>query len=397
LYKNNCNFCLIIFETHYQMKICQTKFVGNEWKELSKEESFSNQNAQLVLAFGERKLLESNNPYPALQKEYPAAEIIINSTSGEIYADSVHDDSIIVTAIEFEKTTVKTTKIDITDHTESFSAGEAIAQSLIADDLAAILVISDGGKVNGSKLIEALNIATNHEIPISGGLAGDAGRFEKTLVGLNEQPTEGRIVGIGLYSKDLKVGHGTMGGWDVFGPEREVTGSEYNVLYKIGDKAALDLYKEYLGKYAKELPGAALLFPLSMRVKPDSEPIVRTILTIDEDKKSMTFAGELPEGAMVRFMKANFDHLVDASSTAAQTSIKHLEKSPELALLISCVGRKLVLGQRTEEEVEAAREVFGKETVMTGFYSYGEISPLRPNAQCELHNQTMTITTLSEN
>ncbi len=379
------------------MKIRQTKFINKEWREISREESFSEQNVQLVLAFGERKLLESHNPYPYLRQEYPKAEIIINSTSGEIYDDSVHDDSIIITAVEFDKTTVKTTKIDISNHTESFRAGETIARDLMADDLAAILVISDGGKVNGSKLIEALNIATNHEIPISGGLAGDAGRFEKTLVGLNEQPTEGRIVGIGLYGKDLKIGHGTMGGWDVFGPEREVTESEYNVLYKIGDKAALDLYKEYLGKYAKDLPGAALLFPLSIRVKPDSEPIVRTILTIDEEKKSMTFAGEVPKGAMVRFMKANFDHLVDASATAAQSSIKNLDKSPELALLVSCVGRKLVLGQRTEEEVEVAREVFGKETVMTGFYSYGEISPLRPNAQCELHNQTMTITTFSEN
>ncbi|RYU96373.1 FIST signal transduction protein [Emticicia agri] len=379
------------------MKIRQSKFVNKEWKEISTEERFSAAKAQLVLAFGERKLLETHDPYPFLHQEYPSAEIIINSTSGEIYDDSVHDDSIIVTAIEFDKTTVKTTKIDIHNHTESFRAGEAIAHDLKGDDLAAILVISDGGKVNGSKLIEALNIATNHEIPISGGLAGDAGRFEKTLVGLNEQPIEGRIVGIGLYGKDLKTGHGTMGGWDVFGPEREVTESEYNVLYKIGDKAALDLYKEYLGKYAKELPGAALLFPLSMRVKPDSEPIVRTILTIDEDKKSMTFAGELPKGAMVRFMKANFDHLIEASSTAAQGSIKNMGKSPELALLVSCVGRKLVLGQRTEEEVEAARDIFGKETVITGFYSYGEISPLRPDAQCELHNQTMTITTFSEN
>jgi len=379
------------------MKISQTKYVGTTWQELSKTSDFSEQKAHLVLAFGERNLLDQSNPYAYLHELYPAAEIVINSTSGEIYSDSVHDDSIIVTAIEFEKTEVRTTKIDISDHTESYKAGEIIAKNLLADDLAAILVISDGGKVNGSRLIEALNIITDHQIPISGGLAGDAGRFEKTLVGLNEKPQEGRIVGIGLYSKDLKVGHGTMGGWDVFGPEREVTESEYNVLYKIGDKAALDLYKEYLGKYAKELPGAALLFPLSMREKPDSEPLVRTILAIDEEKKSMTFAGEMPKGALVRFMKANFDHLVDASTTAAQTSIKSLTEAPELAILISCVGRKLVLGQRTEEEVEAARDVFGKETVMTGFYSYGEISPLRPNAQCELHNQTMTITTLSEN
>jgi len=104
----------------------------------------------------------------------------------------------------------------------------------------------------------------------------------------------------------------------------------------------------------------------------------------------------MPKGSLVRFMRANLDRVVDASATAAQSSLEPFSNKPELAILISCVGRKLVLGQRTEEEVEAAREVFGADTVMTGFYSYGEISSQNPNARCELHNQTMTITTLSE-
>ena len=196
--------------------------------------------------------------------------------------------------------------------------------------------------------------------------------------------------------KDLQIGNGTMGGWDGFGPEREVTKSEYNVLYTIGDKAALDIYKEYLGKYADELPGAALLFPLSIRIDEDDEPVVRTILSIDEDYKSMTFAGEMPKGALVRFMKANLDRVIDASATAAQSSLTPFSVKPDLAILVSCVGRRLVLGQRSEEEVEAAREIFGEKTIMTGFYSYGEISSQNPNARCELHNQTMTITTFSE-
>ena len=187
-----------------------------------------------------------------------------------------------------------------------------------------------------------------------------------------------------------------MGGWDVFGPEREITKSQYNVLYSIGGKPALELYKEYLGKYAKDLPGAALLFPLSMRVDADSAPVVRTILSIDEKQQSMTFAGEIPKGALIRFMKANFDNLLDASSEAAENALQSLSFKPELAILISCVGRRLVLGYRTEEEQEAAREVFGPDTCITGFYSYGEISPLMAEAKCDLHNQTMTITTFTE-
>jgi hypothetical protein len=379
------------------MRFSQSMYQAGTWESFSETPGFSAPNARLVLAFGERHLLETLPLYAQLRERYPTADIVINSTSGEIYRDRVCDDTVVVTAVEFEKTRVRSVQIDIADHTESHRAGEALARALAANDLAALFLISDGGRVNGSDLLAGLNQTLPRPVPISGGLAGDAARFEKTLVGLNGDPAVGKIVGIGFYGDALKIGHGTMGGWDVFGPEREVTRSEYNVLYRIGDKHALDLYKEYLGKYASDLPGAALLFPLSLRATTDSQPLVRTILSIDEDARSMTFAGDIPEGARVRFMKANFDRLVDAAATAANTSLHHLGFEPELAVLVSCVGRKLVLGQRTEEEVEATREVFGPNTVMTGFYSYGEISPLLPGAQCELHNQTMTITAFAEN
>lgn len=369
---------------------------SNKWLDISINEDFNPRKAQLILVFGDRKCLEIVKPYEYLRSIFPSAEIVINSTAGEIYYDKLNIESIIVTAIEFDKTSIRTIQVSIQNHLESTNVGFQIAENLFADDLAAIFIISDGSKVNGSEIIAALNEKTNNQIPISGGLAGDDARFEKTLVGLNQNAKSGNIVGIGFYGKDLKVGHGTMGGWEGFGPEREVTQSEYNVLYRIGEKAALDIYKEYLGKYAEELPGAALLFPLSMRVTEEDEPVVRTILSIDEIHKSMTFAGDMPKGSLVRFMRANLDRVIDASAMAAQKSIASFDDAPELAILVSCVGRKLVMGQRTDEEVEAVREIFGNRTVITGFYSYGEISPHNPSARCELHNQTMTITTFSE-
>jgi hypothetical protein len=379
------------------MKIQQYAYKNEQWGILAEGTGLVPEKAQLVLAFGERKCLEKVMPYEYIKGLYPNAEIVINSTSGEIYNDSVFTGTIIVTAIEFDKTKIKTTQIEIENHLQSGDAGFKVAENLLADDLAAIFVISDGGRVNGSELIAKMNEKTENKIPISGGLAGDEARFEKTIVGLNDNATEGKIVGVGFYGSNLKIGHGTMGGWDSFGPEREVTASEYNTLFKISGVPALDLYKEYLGKYANELPGAALLFPLSMRANEDDEPVVRTILSIDETNKSMTFAGDMPKGSLVRFMKANLDRVIDASAKAAMSSLEPFENtSPELAILVSCVGRKLILGERSEEEVEAAREIFGTKTAITGFYSYGEISSHNTNAKCELHNQTMTITTFSE-
>jgi hypothetical protein len=264
--------------------------------------------------------------------------------------------------------------------------------------LAYIMIISDGAIVNGSELIRGVNAVVQNKVPVTGGLAGDAARFQSTLVGLNGPAVSGKIVGIGLYGDHLKISHGSMGGWDMFGPERSITKSSANTVYEIDDKDAIDLYKTYLGKYADELPGSALLFPLSVTLPGSDEPVVRTILTIDNENKAMVFAGDVPVGAKVRFMKANFDKLVDAAAQASNNAFAmNLKETPKLALLISCVGRKLILDNRTEEEVMAVSEAFGPGTLLTGFYSYGEISPFTQNTQCQLHNQTMTITTFDEN
>lgn len=379
------------------MRIQQIAFQIDQWKNISQSKEFDPLKANLVLVFGDRICLEKIKPYQYIRDLYPSANIVINSTSGEIFNDLVHNHTIIVTAIEFEKTKIRATQINIDHHLESWSAGEYIAQNLLSDDLEAIFIISDGSIVNGSELIASLREKTNNKIFISGGLAGDDIRFEKTLVGLNENPHPGKIVGIGFYGNALKIGCGIKSGWEGFGPEREVTSSDHNILYRINDIVALDIYREYLGKYAIELPGTALLLPISMRISDDEEPVIRTILSIDELNKSMTFSGNIPKGALVRFMKANLDRIIDASAKAASNSAESFDTPPELAILISCVGRKMVLAQRTDEEIETTRDIFGNKTIITGFYSYGEICPKSSQSYCELHNQSMAITTFSEN
>jgi hypothetical protein len=169
------------------------------------------------------------------------------------------------------------------------------------------------------------------------------------------------------------------------------------VLYELDDHSALELYKRYLGPYAKDLPASGLRFPLAIQVPGESHEIVRTVVGIDEEEQSITFAGNVPEGAYARFMKANNERLIDGAIGAAQSSRERLEDTPvEFALLISCIGRKQVLQQRIEEEVEHASKELGGDAGLVGFYSYGEISPAHTTTQCELHNQTMTITTFAE-
>lgn len=352
---------------------------------------------QLVLAFGERDIFESRSITKELQLFFPKANIVCGTTSGEIEQRAVHDDTITCIALQFERTPIQYAISNISNFESTYSLGKHVASQLPKEDLKYVLVISDGGKVNGTELTQAISDVLGKNVLVTGGLAGDKARFQKTLVGLNNDLQDGNVVLVGMYGNAIKVGHGLKGGWEMFGPERTITKSTANVLHEIDGNNALDLYKNYLGAYAAELPGSALLFPLAIKVNVDDKPLVRTILSIDETVQSMTFAGNMPEGASVRLMKANFDNLIDSAGDAAnEASISLSNQKPDFVLLISCVGRKLVLGNRTEEEVESAADVFEENTPILGFYSYGEISPHQSGTCSDLHNQTMTITTFTE-
>lgn len=352
---------------------------------------------QLVIAFGEKQLLNKSDAFERVLQKFPSAHIATCSTAGEIYGTEVLNDSLSIIAFEFEHTPIQTSKVNITEHKSSFEAGVSLINEIDQTNLKYIFVLSDGGKVNGSELVRGIKSVVKKTIPITGGLAGDGTNFHSTLVGINSAPQEGNIVAIGFYGSAIQIGHGSMGGWEMFGLEKTITKAISNELFEIDNVNALDLYKQYLGKYANELPSSALLFPLSIKLPGTNEPIVRTILSVNIKTNSMIFAGDVPEGSRVRFMKANFDKLIDAASDAAQNSLRQFEnKYPKLAILISCVGRKIILGKRIDEEVEAVREVFTNDTLISGFYSYGEISPFNINTTCELHNQTMTITTFDE-
>ncbi len=351
---------------------------------------------QLVICFGSYQRLADSEIYKKVKEKFPYAQVAMCSTAGEIAHNKVQDDSFIAVAMQFDDTAIHTATVSITDFKNSFDAAVALVQKLPAEELTGILVFSDGSMVNGSELVKGLNSVAAKNVLITGGLAGDGSNFKSTLVGLNQQPSGGNIIAIGFYGNKIVMNHGSHGGWDSFGPEREVTKSEGNVLFEIDGKHALDLYKKYLGPDVNNLPGSALLFPLAVTLPGSSQAVSRTILSIDDDHSSMTFAGDIPAGAKVRFMKANFDKLTSAASTAAQNTISTDSSTSVFALLVSCVGRKLILGSRIDEEVEAVQETLGTATLVAGFYSYGEISPFNDGGSCQLHNQTMTITTFYE-
>ena len=351
----------------------------------------------LVLVFGNRFALESESIYQEIRDLYPKGEIVFGTTSGEILENNVYDESIVLTAIEFEKSSFKIVHENMNSHgMNAEELGQGLINKLPKEDLKHTFIISEGTNVNGSSLIKGLESKLGSQVSISGGLCGDDARFERTLASYNENPKEGEVVCIGFYGDTLEITSANYGGWTGFGPQRTITKSKNNILYELDGKPALDLYKLYLGDKAKGLPEAALLYPLSVQMADSKEVIVRTILNINEENNAMILAGDVPEGSKVQLMMSTVDDIAEAAATAGDYAMRDRKTNPELALLVSCVGRKLVMDQRTEEEVEEVIGSIGEKAKIIGFYSYGEMAPFAGQQECKLHNQTMTLTLFSE-
>ena len=356
----------------------------------------------LVIVFGSVARLTDPALAPVLTAAFGGADQIGCTTSGEISSDGVSNDSLVITAVRFKHPAYRVVSMESAGMEDSAGCGQRLAAKLSAaqggEALQAILILGQGVNVNGSALIEGVAEVAGAQVVLVGGLAGDGGQFTQTWTLCNGVVSDSNVVGVGFYGDAIQVSHGSFGGWQPFGASRRVTRSKNNVLYELDGEPALEIYKRYLGEYARDLPGSGLLFPFAMLGNDHHETgLIRTILGIDETQGSLTLAGDIVEGGYLRLMTAGTDALVNGAEAAAQAA-QHMFKKGEpcLALLVSCVGRKLVMGGRVDEEVEAEGEVFGEHAVLTGFYSNGEISPYLNSPECRLHNQTMTITCLSD-
>lgn len=370
----------------------------------------SPQSADLVLVFGSIDIFDSPGFAERLKGDFPGAVAVGCSTAGEIAGDSVLDGSCIVTTIRFDKgTAIAATEAHIASADGSQLAGETLGEALIArPGLSGVLLFARGVGVNGSALIDGLLSRLPSGVPVSGGLAGDGGAFRRTLVLGPSGVSDRQAVAVGLYGEAVHLGLGSVGGWEPFGPARKVTKAVGNLLLQLDGEPALNVYKRYLGDYARDLPASGLLFPFELlNGNHDSVGLIRTILGIDETAGGLILAGTVEEGFYLRLMHASTDGLVDgaeqagAIAAAASAGVMAVDAAAEtagdrLALLTSCVGRKLVLGDRVEEEVQAVADRMGPGAVLAGFYSYGEIGPMRDLVDCRLHNQTMTVALLTE-
>ncbi|MBF0393898.1 MAG: FIST C-terminal domain-containing protein [Alphaproteobacteria bacterium] len=352
----------------------------------------------LVLVFGSVAHFAAPGFSDGLRQSFPDSSVVGCSTAGEITRRGVDNGSCVVTAIRFAGTPVRVAEAPLTGIEGSFASGEDLARRLAGPGLAGALVFGRGLGINGSALIDGMASVLGADLPISGGLAGDDGAFQRTLILTPSGVFDDRVVAIGFFGGRLRLGHGSFGGWEPFGPTRRVTRAEGNILFELDGEPALNIYKRYLGEYAKDLPASGLLFPFEMLDEGHARVgLIRTILGIDEAAGSLILAGAIDPSGYLRLMHASPDALVQGAEQAARTAAPgDRGDAPALAVLVSCVGRKLVMGDQVDDEIDAVVEHLGEAVTVAGFYSYGEICPTRGGSDCRLHNQTMTVTLLAE-
>lgn len=371
-----------------------------EWREDTRRfesRSAGISQATLVLYFGSRETLADRGVYESLRAACPEAQILGCSTGTVIQDKGIDDDRAAAVAIRLERSSVRMVSMALEGKTDD-QVGRDLAADLAAPDLAGVLVFSEGLHVNGSALVAGFQAVLGPEIPIAGGLAADGAAFETTLVAANAPGRVDLVAAVGFYGRDLQIGMGAAHGWDLFGPQRRISRACGAVLQEMDGKPALELYKRYLGEEADQLPSSALLYPLLVSNPADpSDQVIRTVLAVDHDASTMTFAGDIPEGWNAKLMRGVSESLTEGAARAARAAVPPGDNGSEgLALLVSCVGRRLAMGQGTADEVEAVDEALPAGLRRIGFYSYGEIATKGIAGHCGLHNQTMTIMTIRE-
>ena len=366
----------------------------------------------LVMAFGSSDLSEVGAGLHALECAFPTSVVVGCSTSGHFRDGEIHGDGLVGVVCRFERTALSVACAPISGPHSSDLVGMDLGDRLRnatpvapcsphasgVGPLSGVLLFSDGLFANGSAVLRGLRQKIG-PIDVFGGLAGDGTDFASTWVMCPKGHGPHGVVAVGLYGDAVRLSYGSHGGWSPFGLERRVTAADGNVLYELDGRPALELYKDYLGELAAGLPATALLFPLAVRAPGSDRPLVRTILSTDNASGSMRFAGDIPEGGTAQLMRSTADHLIDGAAIAAEMCLAADTRQSDLgkgrlAFGVSCVGRRLVLGHRSDEELEAVSDVLGVSSTLVGFYSYGEITP--SYGASELHNQTMTLTVIDE-
>ena len=303
------------------------------------------------------------------------------SSSGEIINNEVHEGSIVVMLLDISRDAYRLNVFDGEGKT-SYHVGQSVAAwTKTINENAPLMVMSAGIRADGQQIVNGVIDTMERQVPLFGGLAGEDLRFQETFVFDASQVIPNGVVALIFDQNAIELQGVAASGWKGIGTPKTVTKAEGNIVYRIDDEPALDIYNKYLN--IGDDPGLAGEYPLLL-IRGDDSFALRAVMAVNEDK-SIVYAGTVPEGSRVRFsMPPGFEiveHAIEQMSAFNKQSPR-----ADAIVLFSCKARHVALGQMVEDEISAIRKLWN--VPLVGFFSYGEIGPV-PQGQCDFHNHTL--------
>ncbi|MBU1087759.1 MAG: FIST C-terminal domain-containing protein [Candidatus Omnitrophica bacterium] len=267
----------------------------------------------------------------------------------------------------------------------------------------AFMMLSDGLKGNGVDIIRGVQEVLGTSFPIVGGSAADDFLFSNTFQYYDENVYQDSVCGI-LFSGDISIGIGARHGWYPLGKPRIVTAAEHNIIKKLDGKPAARIYEDYFGKRVADLQNEpmarmSVMYPLGMSIPEEEECIIRNAMKVDAEG-SLVCAGEVPKGSEIRVMMGSKETALKAAQKAAEIALGALrKKKASLVFVFDSVSRERLFGLKSKEEIEVVQKIFGPQTPIVGFYTYGEQAPLGATinlGQTFFHNETIVVFAIGE-
>lgn len=360
--------------------------------------------ASMVLVLADDAVIDAvDDPLGRIHATWRGHAVVGCSTAGQFAGAEVIDGGLVAVVVRLDNSEVRAVHVDLALSGGARRAGRDVAELLDATGLRSIMLLADGLGTDGSLL--AAGIAdVCPDLEVWGALAGDGTRFTHTWNVVDGATVTGMVSAVGWYGDALEITHGRGDGWHPLGPERIVTGSIGRVVHHLDGRAPLALYEDYLGPLSVDLPASGSYLPMSVRDL-DDRRVTRSPVGVDRGDGSMTMAGDVTQGATAQLLRGSADGLLHGAVLAAKAArVDTGVHEPHLALAFSGVGRRMSLGERADEEPELVQATLGADAALVGCWTYGELGPdagLAPHTDApagrnDVHNQTMTITTLRE-
>jgi len=341
---------------------------------------------QIFTAFANKE--EIQNIQYFFQKQFPKAKLIGSTTDGIIDGLKVYDATKNLAVFShFNNTEIESSFIKLSKNNNSFNGGQTLANNLIKKNTKVLIAFADGLNINGEEFLKGISLVSSN-ITISGGLAGDNGNMKVTYVFDKENILSNGAVAVALNNSNLYVKTEYSFDWTALGKKLKITKSVKNRVYEIDGIPAVDIYAKYFGhELASKLPNVGIEFPLIFNK--DSVEIGRAVLSKHPDG-SLTFAGNIPEGTLVRFGIGNIDRVLQNINYNVEKLMEELRYKPESIFIYSCMARRRFLGKNVKNELKVLEQL----GTVYGFYTYGEF--FHSNNNNQLLNETVTLLSLSE-